>query len=338
MRSTGALDARSAFATLAGALKPGLRGLGAVMAVAGIAMLAPAGGPVQAGQAAGPLVDVDWVTANAGRADLRLLDVRNRMSGGSAEVFARGHIPGSVYSDYLRDGWRKSQAGVPGQLPPIAELEALIGGLGIGNEDHVVIVAAGASALEMGSATRVYWTFKVLGHDAVSILDGGYRAYTADPANPIATGAATPDPTVFKAQFRPELIADRNDVVAALQAGTRLIDNRPTPQYLGQSSHPAARRPGTIPGALSLPEGRLTDGAGRFVSKARATALAQAAGIDASDEGTITFCNTGHWASLGWFVQSEILGQENVRLYDGSMVDWTAQPDLPVAAGGRDAP
>lgn len=319
---------------------PKVRVLGAAVLMVLAAVLVPgtAAGPAQAAEAAGPLVDVGWLKANAGRDDLRLLDVRNQISGGSAAVFAQGHIPGSVYSDYLRDGWRQPSDGVPGQLPPVADLEALIGGLGIGNDHHVVIVAAGASALEMGSATRVYWTFKVLGHDAVSILDGGYRAYTADPANPVATGTATPQPAAFKAQFRPELIADRSDVVAAMQSGTDLIDNRPTQQYLGQSAHPAARRPGTIPGALSLPEGRLTDDAGRFVSKAQAAALAQSAGIEESGGGAITFCNTGHWASLGWFVQSEILGRENVRLYDGSMVDWAAQPDLPVTAGGAKAP
>lgn len=300
--------------------------LGAVLAQPSSA---PAAGSVE------PLVDVDWVKANAARDDVRLLDIRNKIGGGSAAVFAEGHIPGSVYSDYLQDGWRSKRDGVPGQLPSVADLEALIGGLGIGNDDHVVIVAAGASALEMGSATRVYWTFKVLGHDAVSILDGGYRAYAVDPSNPVARGPSRSEATVFTADFRPEMIADRNDVAAAMKAGTTLIDNRPTAQYLGQSSHPAAQRPGTIPGAVSVPESQLTDDKGRFVSSGRVSELLQAAGVGAEDEGAITFCNTGHWASLGWFAQSEILGRKNVRLYDGSMVDWTAQRDLPIEVKGK---
>ncbi|NIA70758.1 sulfurtransferase [Pelagibius litoralis] len=284
----------------------------------------------EAVEAPGPLVDVAWVKANAANDAVRLLDIRNKIGGGSAAVFAQGHIPGSVYSDYLQDGWRTKREGVPGQLPSVASLEALIGGLGIGNDHHVVIVAAGASALEMGSATRVYWTFKVLGHDAVSILDGGYRAYTADQANPVATGRSLPEAVIFAAQFRPEMVADRDDVAAAMQSGGTLIDNRPTAQYLGQSSHPAAQRPGTIPGAVSVPESQLTDAKGRFVSSTRVAALLEAAGVGAGDEEAITFCNTGHWASLGWFAQSEILGRKNVRLYDGSMVDWTAQTDLPI--------
>ena len=299
--------------------------------LAGLLVTVLAAAPARAAAAEpGPLVDVEWVKANAERDAVRLLDIRNRISGGSSAVFAQGHIPGSVYSDYLQDGWRKTQDGIPGQLPPVADLEALIGGLGIGNDHHVVIVAAGASALEMGSATRVYWTFKVLGHDAVSILDGGFRAYTADPANPIASGAVTPQPAAFVADFRPELVAGRSDVVAAMKAGTALVDNRPAAQHLGQSSHPAAARPGTIPGAVSVPEGRLTDAEGRFVGRERVAQLLKSAGLDDAEEGAIAFCNTGHWASLGWFAQSEILGHKNVRLYDGSMVDWTAQSDLPV--------
>lgn len=285
-----------------------------------------------------PLVDVAWVKAHGGEPQVRLLDVRNRIGGASAEVFAAGHIPGSVYSDYLKDGWRSMRAGVPGQLPAIPVLEALIGRLGIGNENHVVIVAAGASALEIASATRVYWTFKVLGHDAVSILDGGFRAYAADPANPIATGPSLPQPAVFTAKFRPELIADRTDVAVAMKAGRPLVDNRPSSQYLGQSRHPAATRAGTIPGARSVPESRFVDSGGRFFSRQRLAAMLRSAGAAVLDSGAITFCNTGHWASLGWFVQSELLGQPNVRLYDGSMVDWTSDSALPVAVKEKATP
>jgi thiosulfate/3-mercaptopyruvate sulfurtransferase len=58
-------------------------------------------------------------------------------------------------------------------------------------------------------------------------------------------------------------------------------------------------------------------------------ALRKSAGL--AEEGEeISFCNTGHWASLGWFVDSEILGNKQAKLYDGSMVEWTADDSLPV--------
>ena len=61
-------------------------------------------------------------------------------------------------------------------LPPVEQISSLIGGLGIDNEDHVLLIPFGTSSSKMGTATRVYWTFKVLGHDKVSILNGGMAA------------------------------------------------------------------------------------------------------------------------------------------------------------------
>src|SRR3546814_20665698 len=109
--------------------------------------------------------------------------------------------------------------GVPAQLPRQETLEALIGELGIANDSHVVVVSAGTDALDISSAARVYWTFKVIGHDRVSILDGGYRAYAADPANPVETGWVDPVPEIFAAAFRPGLVAARAAATAAREVG-----------------------------------------------------------------------------------------------------------------------
>ena len=284
-----------------------------------------------------PLVNVPWLLDNAGRDDLVVLDIRNQLDGGSEAVYRAGHIPGAVYSDYLKAGWRTERDGVPGQLPQIETLEALIGELGISNDSHVVVVSAGTSALDMGSATRVYWTFKVLGHDKVSILDGGYRAYSADTAAPLESGWVEPLPDIFSAEFRPELVADRAAVQAAMQSGGLLVDNRPSEFYLGKKRHTWAKRAGTIPGAVSLPEALFADDRGRFVKADGVADLLQRVGFSGSskpaEDETIMFCNTGHWASLGWFAQSEILGRKNVRVYDGSMVEWSAVSELPVQEG-----
>ncbi|MBT3361107.1 MAG: sulfurtransferase, partial [Rhodospirillales bacterium] len=150
------------------------------------------------------LVGADWLAAHLDAPGLVVLDIRNRIDGGSREIFAKGHIPGAVYSDYLGDGWRVARDGVPGMLPPVTDLEKLIGGLGIGNDTHVVIVPGGVSAVDYGSATRVFWTFKVLGHDKVSILDGGYKGWVADAKRAVAMGPSNrPAPCVLGAPARP---------------------------------------------------------------------------------------------------------------------------------------
>ncbi len=295
-----------------------------------------------AARAAEPLVDVAWVKANLGTPGLVFLDVRGPLGGASKAQYLQAHIPGAIYSDYLKDGWRiKDKNGTVGTLPPAERLEQLIGGLGIANDSHVVVVANGTSALDMGTATRIYWTFKVLGHDEVSVLDGGMAAYLrtrgrdTKPVNslesgPLESGEIKRPPTTFRAALRTDLLASKEQVTQALGAATVLVDNRPNNQYLGVNKHGLAKRYGTLPGARNLPENWVTvNGGGTFRDSAALEKLYAAAGVPTSGA-QISFCNTGHWASLGWFVSHELLGNSQARLYDGSMVEWSADAAAPM--------
>lgn len=290
------------------------------------------GAPGHAASAAEPLVDAAWAVSHIGGENIRFLDIR----GDGAGDFAAAHIPSAVFSDYFRAGWRVTGAdGTPGMLPPVADLETLVGGLGIANASHVVIVARGLSAIEMASAARVFWTFKVLGHDAVSILDGGMTAYMALPSPPVESGPAPAGSRPFKASFRPALIASKADVIAAQESGGLLLDLRPESQYSGARGPGFLRRKGTIAGARNLPLNRLTE-SGAFKTPAALAELFAAvdAAVDTVQGEQITcFCNTGHMASLGWFVAHELLGNKAARLYDGSMAEWSADPALSVVTG-----
>jgi thiosulfate/3-mercaptopyruvate sulfurtransferase len=285
-------------------------------------------GPLFAAQ---PLVDGDWIEGNLGKSDVVILDIRNKIDKGSKEVYEKGHVPGAIYSNYLEDGWRTEKDGIVAMLPDAADLEQLIGGLGIGNDDHVVIVPAGVSAVDYGSATRVYWTFKVMGHDKVSILDGGHALW-AGQGRALETGSNRREPKTFKAQYRPELVASRDDVAHVVKTGTGalLIDYRPPVQYSGEKKSGKAARYGAIPGARNIPQDQFYDKSGStFTDLQRLGQLWQEAGIAGGSE-QITYCNTGHWASLGWFASSELLGNKKTRLYDGSMADWSQRMELPM--------
>ncbi len=269
--------------------------------------------------AATPLVNAGWVKDNVATPGVVFLDVR-----GSAPAFRAGHIPGAVFTSYGRDKWRVKKDGVPGMLPPIPHLEKLIGGLGIGNANHVVLVPGGYSSGEMGVATRIYWTFKVLGHDNVSILDGGMVGYAANKKNPLEKTFERPEPKTFKANFRPEFLATDKDIKKALtDKGWALLDSRPNDQYLGVNKSGSVKRPGTLKGAVNLPgQWTTVNDGGTFRSTETLRRLYAAAGAP-TDGPTITFCNTGHWASLGWFVNSELLGNKKTKMYDGSLADWS---------------
>lgn len=280
--------------------------------------------------AADPLVDVDWVKANTSADGVVFLDTR-----GSTD-YLRGHIPGAVNTDYSKL-WREARDGIPGLFPTdTSKLAEHIGSLGIGNDSHVVIVAAGADSSEMGTATRIYWTFKVLGHDEVSILNGGMGAYLAEvdgdknPVNPLDKGAVEAAAQSFTVALREEMLIDEAEMQAAADSGVVIVDNRPADQFLGVNRHPRSKASGTIATAVNLPQSWATvNGGGTFRDAATLAKLYDAAGVPTSGA-QVSFCNTGHWASIGWFASSEILGNKEAQLYDGSMVAWS-NADMPMA-------
>lgn len=293
-----------------------------ILALFAAALAAPA-------MAAEPLVDTGWVKANLGKPGIVFLDITS-----NAAAYAKGHVPGAVFTDYSKDNWRVDTKvnghKVSGVLPPVDHMEKLIGRLGIGNDDHVVILAAGSGAAEMGTATRIYWTFAVLGHDNVSIMNGGMAAWTADKANPLETAANKPAAKTFKADFRDELIATTDEVKAALKGGTTLIDSRPAAQNLGIMKSGSVRAFGTIPGAISVPGEYMTvNNGGQLRDKASLARLYEISNAPTKGK-SITFCNTGHWASLGWFAEYALLGNKESAMYDGSLSEWTTEDNAPM--------
>jgi thiosulfate/3-mercaptopyruvate sulfurtransferase len=233
--------------------------------------------------------------------------------------------------------WLGTRDGVNGMLPSADKMEVLIGNLGVDQDVHVVVVTAGESSADLASATRVYWTLKVLGHDVVSILDGGYALWRRE-ARLVEQGWNEPGVRFFEVTHRPDLVASLSDVEAALAEGSRvaLVDNRGEREFEGAARHPWVARAGALPRARSLSHERLFEAeSGRFIDAARLAWLWQ--GVAGTSEAAITYCNTGHLGSFGWFVASELLGRQGVRLYDGSMVEWSAGPGRPMVASWRQA-
>ncbi len=279
-----------------------------------------------------PLVDADWLDANLNRSDLVVLDVRSGIdNGGDRSSFQKAHIPRSVYSSYTGDGWRESRNGVAGLLPPVASLERLIGGLGIGNDDTVVIVPAGTGVTDFGSAARVYWTFRVLGHDDVTILNGGFAGWQAAGLDVASGESERRDVVQFKGSLQQDLIASLEEVDEARKSQAQLVDARPSDYFRGENQSPAAKAPGTIPGARSLPHSDFLGQRNQvwYLNASDITARVNQAELD-PEARTIAFCNTGHWAATDWFVLSELAGFEEVALYDGSMAEWSQDSSRPL--------
>ena len=299
-----------------------------VMATLAIAVLSSACSQPAPAEAPGPVVDATWLADHLDQ--VVVVDIRDDAAeGAEPSGYSTGHIPGAVHAPYRATPWRVTRDDVGGMLPSLTEMEEVVGGLGITGEDHVVIVTAGGSAGNMAGATRVYWQLKVIGHEGLSILDGGYAAWTSA-GLPIETTPVEPNPTRYTGQLRSELVASRADVEQALADGTTFLDARPPAFYRGEEKSSSVARPGTLPGARNTPLTALvSDGPGLFVSADEAAGLWERAGVEMADA-QIAFCNSGHQASLAWFVSSEILGNQEVRLYDGSLGEWAADESRPM--------
>lgn len=275
-----------------------------------------------------PLVDAGWLASHLGNPSLVVLDIRDDTKAGVP--YAAGHIPGAIDAQYSKYGWRASIGGAPGLLPTIEDISAKIAALGVNNDTQVVIVPAGTDASEFGGATRVYWTFKVLGHDKVAVLDGGFKAWTAAGEKVSTDATAVAAKGDFIAKFRPELRAEVAQVQEAIKSDTNLVDARSVAQFIGKEKTNTVKELGTIPTAVNLNFDKFWDATdGRFASKDAIGALVKEAGVT-DEDGIISFCNTGHLASIAWFGLSEVEGLKNVRLYDGSMSQWTLDPARPV--------
>lgn len=255
-------------------------------------------------RAAGPLVGPDWLAAHLADPDVVVLDVR------PAADFATGHIPGAVAADFATAGWRVALPdGATGALPPVERIGATIAALGIGDNARVVIVDDSFPA-----AARVYWTFKVLGHAGVSVLDGGFPAWQGA----LARGPAAPRPAaVFTPRYDATLRAEVGEVAAAAGTGAMvLVDARPPAQWSA----------GHLPGAVPVDERGIVAGDGRLKSPAALAELFAPVG----GRPAIAYCYSGFLGAADWFVLSEILHHRGAKLYDGSMSEWTADASRPV--------
>lgn len=297
----------------------------------------------------GPLVTPAWL--NAHLADVTVLDIlatpaefttaprygKAGKDGVAPLVAAGGHIPGArpvAFGD-IRAPRQIDGRKIDAMLPSGARFQNVMRAAGVDGGRPIVITATGGDVGTLDMATRLYWTLKTYGTTDIAILNGGNAAWlqagfkveTQPAAKKVGNWTAKP------ADLR--WFASSADVVKAQASGTQLVDARSTPQFLGITKKPVISEFGHIGGARSFPTDAIVrpqGAASYFLTSAQYAKLLPELGIDAAKP-TTTYCNTGHLASGAWFVMSEIMGNADVRLYDGSMLEWTKEGHPTVPAG-----
>lgn len=170
-----------------------------------------------------PLVSAEWLKGHLGEKGLVVVDIRLK------EDFEGGHIPGSVNGEYP-DFWRQPDW----RLLRVETLSANLSALGISTDVAVVIVPGGGDSTELGGATFAYWVLKYLGHDNVSMLNGGWTAWRSDRTDPIQAGPSARTSANFTVDLRRDIRATTDQVMASLGGDTVLVDARSPDQYLGR--------------------------------------------------------------------------------------------------------
>ncbi len=304
-------------------------------------------GPVCAIQVPSPLVDTAWLAENIDK--VVLLDVRNdvksfekRDKGTGAvnpcgvgqkkgPVKVAGHIPGAVLVPWNKVTTKRKIEGkeIKVLLPSKDTFERLMQKSGVNSDSAVVITSKGKAVIHTSLAARLYWTLKYFGFDNVALLDGGTAQWIKN-KHKVEFGKSRAEKGNFTATAeRKEILATTDDVMKLSQdqGDGQLVDSRSTAEYLGLTASGkfvAAGVKGHVAGAKSFPVDLFANALGpaTVYDKKRLQTVAELMGLD-TGKPTIAMCNSGVFSSLAWFVMHELEGNEKVRIYDGSMHEWS---------------
>lgn len=274
------------------------------------------------------LVRCDWLAARLGSPEVAVLDASFFLPNqprNALEEYRQSHIPRAHFFDI--DAVADTTADLPHMLPSPEQFAEAVGAMGIDQQVHVVTYD---SNFFMASA-RLWWTFRVFGHDRVSVLDGGLARWKAE-GRPVTAEVTTVRPRRFDARLHPELVRNLEQMKALLdEPAAQILDARSSGRFAGTETEPRmGLRSGHIPGSRNLPFRQLIDETTyRLKSPPELEGLYREAGMD-SRQPLVTTCGTGVTAAI-LAMGLYRLGNRDVAVYDGSWAEWGGRDDTPVS-------
>ena len=281
------------------------------------------------------LVSTEWLAQRLGGPNTRVVDAswylptdpRN-----AAQEFAAAHIPGAVFFDL--DASSDRSTSLPHMLPTAADFSARMSALGLSDSDDIVVYDGSGTNL---SAARVWWMFRVFGHRAVAVLDGGLGAWSAA-GLPLESGTADRPRGRFTARLDTAHVRDLSAMRQNVDTQEeQVIDARSAGRFAGTAPEPRpGLRGGHIPGSRNLPYTDLVLPNGKMRPPDELRQMFDAVGADLRQP-IVVSCGSGTTAcSLA--LALDLLGATNVSVYDGSWTEWAGRSDTPVETGRPGGP
>ena len=268
------------------------------------------------------LVETDWVEQHLDDDSILIVEVDENPA-----LYAEAHIPGAIGFDWKKDLQDQVKRDF---LGPEAFGE-LFGSRGISN-DHTIVLYGDRNNW---FAAYTYWYLKYYGHDNVRLMNGPREKWISE-GRTTSTDVPRYDAQTFNAQAGDESIrAYRDEVLASLGNGRRLVDVRSPQEFSGELiamagyEQEGAQRAGHIPGAKSVPWAQAVREDGTFKSADELSELYPSKGV-LGEEPIIAYCRIGERSAHTWFVLHELLGRDDVKNYDGSWTEWGNLVDVPI--------
>ncbi|MBN1547736.1 MAG: sulfurtransferase [Syntrophaceae bacterium] len=281
-----------------------------------------------------PIVSTEELAAALTNPDLVVVDIRK------VEEYKAGHIPGAISVFY--GTLAITRADNANELPMDDDLIDTIGSAGIKPDSIVVIYGKTDTPPERVNITRAAWTLKYAGVEKVSVMNGGFEKWSIREKRPVSTEMEKPKSVSFKGKFNKTILADKDYVWKSLgsKGMILIVDVREPDFFDGQQKLPFVAKAGRIAGAVNLPSMQVFEKYPPgdhmemccWTFKDTDTLRNMATGVVGLDptREIIVYCDTGRVASTWWYILSQVLGYKNVKLYDGSMQEWSKDDNAPM--------